>query len=116
MKFTRRGFFGLLASAIAGAATLDPEKLLWLPGRKVYSLPPARIIANVPPAIVAKIAGGNRLLSSREITEEVLKALQWNLRTMQKIAGQYTPQFIGDGLPLTWPAGEPRPNRFRHAA
>lgn len=38
MLTTRRGFFGLLAGAIAGA-TLDPDKLLWEPGRKLVSIP-----------------------------------------------------------------------------
>lgn len=31
----RRGFIG----AMLGAAVLDPEKLLFVPGRKVYSIP-----------------------------------------------------------------------------
>jgi hypothetical protein len=34
----RRGFFGVLAAAIAGA-TLDPERLLWEPGKKLISIP-----------------------------------------------------------------------------
>lgn len=44
----RRGFFGALAAAIAGS-TLDPEKLLWVPGRKLISIPkpiPAPILAH----------------------------------------------------------------------
>jgi hypothetical protein len=35
---TRRGLFGILASA-AAAAVLDPERALWLPGRKLISIP-----------------------------------------------------------------------------
>jgi hypothetical protein len=35
----RRGFFGALA-AIAATATLDPERLLWVPGKKLISIPP----------------------------------------------------------------------------
>jgi hypothetical protein len=34
----RRGFLGALAAAIAGA-TLDPESLVWQPGRKLISIP-----------------------------------------------------------------------------
>lgn len=33
----RRGFLGMLAAAIAGA-TLDPERLLWEPGKKLISI------------------------------------------------------------------------------
>lgn len=36
----RRGFLGFLGAAVVGAA-LDPEKLLWVPGRKLISIPPA---------------------------------------------------------------------------
>lgn len=35
---TRRGFLGLLAGAIAGAA-VDPDKLPWRPGAKLISIP-----------------------------------------------------------------------------
>jgi len=34
----RRGFFGLLGGAVA-ALTLDPEKALWVPGKKLISIP-----------------------------------------------------------------------------
>lgn len=34
----RRGFFGLLAG-IAATATTDPERLLWIPGQKLISIP-----------------------------------------------------------------------------
>jgi hypothetical protein len=37
----RRGFFGSLAAILAGA-TLDPEKLLWVPRKKLISIPPPR--------------------------------------------------------------------------
>jgi len=30
--------------AFAGAAVLDPERLLWVPGRKTYFLPPTEIV------------------------------------------------------------------------
>jgi hypothetical protein len=38
----RRGFLGLLAGVAAGAV-LDPEKLLWVPGRKLISIPPPAV-------------------------------------------------------------------------
>jgi hypothetical protein len=38
MKMTRRGFLGMLAAAVA-APVLDPEKLLWVPGATLISIP-----------------------------------------------------------------------------
>lgn len=35
----RRGFIG----ALLGAAVLDPERLLFVPGRKVYSIPSPKV-------------------------------------------------------------------------
>ncbi len=37
----RRGFLGFLGAAIVGA-TLDKDRLLWEPGKKLISIPPAR--------------------------------------------------------------------------
>lgn len=39
---TRRGFLASLGAALAGA-TLDPEKLLWVPGARLISIPRARV-------------------------------------------------------------------------
>lgn len=36
---SRRGLFGLLAGGAVAAATLDPELALWIPKKKVYSIP-----------------------------------------------------------------------------
>lgn len=36
----RRGFLGMLGAALAGS-TVDPEKLLWVPGAKTISIPKA---------------------------------------------------------------------------
>ncbi len=41
----RRGFLSFLGAAVA-SATLDPERLLWVPGAKVYSLPSVRVATN----------------------------------------------------------------------
>lgn len=38
MRLNRRGFLGALGAAIAGA-TLDPERALWIPSRKLISVP-----------------------------------------------------------------------------
>lgn len=35
---TRRGFLGAIAGLVAGA-TLDPERALWVPGKKLISIP-----------------------------------------------------------------------------
>jgi hypothetical protein len=35
----RRSFFGLITAGLAAAA--DPERLLWVPGRKLISIPKA---------------------------------------------------------------------------
>jgi hypothetical protein len=42
MKFSRRGFLTTLLAGAAGAV-LDPEKLLWVPGKKTIFLPPTKI-------------------------------------------------------------------------
>ncbi len=42
----RRGFLGILGAAIAGA-TLDPERLLWEPGKKLISIPKPRFLGPV---------------------------------------------------------------------
>lgn len=38
---SRRGFLGFLGAAVA-SATLDPERLLWVPGEKLISIPKAK--------------------------------------------------------------------------
>jgi hypothetical protein len=39
----RRGFLSALFGGAAAAATLDPERLLWVPGAKTISIPKPRI-------------------------------------------------------------------------
>lgn len=41
----RRGFLGILAAAVAGAA-FDPERLMWVPGQKTIFIPP-------PPEVIS---------------------------------------------------------------
>lgn len=54
MTVNRRAFLGLLASAAAGAV-LDPERLLWVPGRKTIFIPSARQVA-----VYGGAAGGGK--------------------------------------------------------
>lgn len=51
---SRRGFLSFLGAAVA-SATLDPERLLWVPGAKVYSIPAVRVATNAE-AIAAQMA------------------------------------------------------------
>lgn len=59
----RRSFLAGLAGLI-GTATLDPEKLLWIPGQKTIFLPPV----------------GNQFLTTDMITADALRILRDNLR------------------------------------
>lgn len=47
----RRGFLSLFG-AVAAAAALDPERLLWVPGAKVISIPKPRVITFEPGDII----------------------------------------------------------------
>ena len=54
----RRGLFAVLAGAVAAA--VDPERLLWIPGRKLISIPkPATVFyfhnVGIPPELFAEI-------------------------------------------------------------
>jgi hypothetical protein len=40
---TRRSFFRAFAGAVATAAAVDPERLLWTPGKKLISIPNRRL-------------------------------------------------------------------------
>lgn len=58
MALNRRGFLGLLATVAAGA-TLDPERLLWVPGAKLISIPGRdRYMADVMREMERIIAAG----------------------------------------------------------
>lgn len=52
MKPTRRGFIGAMASGLAGlvaGAELDPERLLWVPGRRTFFIPEAPTLYRAVP-------------------------------------------------------------------
>jgi len=63
-KLGRRGFLSLLgigAVVVATQAIPDPERLLWMPGKRLISIP-SRIT-------------GNQLLPPRDITMQILRML-----------------------------------------
>ena len=41
----RRGFIGSLGAALAGA-TMDPERAVWVPGRKLISIPKPTLVTS----------------------------------------------------------------------
>lgn len=62
----RRNFLRLLGLT-AAAAVLDPERLLWVPGRTTYFvMPPAETV----------IRAGNTFITPEWITAETLRALE----------------------------------------
>src|SRR5262245_320896 len=58
----RRGFL----TALIGAATLDPERLLWVPGKKLISIPSVKVFDwwEQIPILTAKIVANNEELFS----------------------------------------------------
>jgi hypothetical protein len=42
MTPTRRGFLGAVLSTVCAAAAIDPERLVWLPGKRLISIPKPR--------------------------------------------------------------------------
>ena len=55
MKIGRRGFFQTMAAAVAAASVLgvdDPERLLWMPGKKTFFLPSRDILRAEDVAVV----------------------------------------------------------------
>lgn len=71
----RRGFLSALIG-FAATATLDPERLLWVPGQKLISIPaPSMDFLNVDQLLVVAMRnlGFVRPLSSDELTETFLE-------------------------------------------
>ena len=78
----RRGFLATLAAAFVA----DPERLLWVPGRKLISIPPKPLYPG----------GGNRILTISEITNEMLKVLGHNLKlSTRSVNRMYDADFVG---------------------
>lgn len=75
-RMNRRGFLGAIAAAVAGA-TLDPDRALWVPGRKLISIPaPLRGGENIFNADNP----GNFLLAARIFYHESTVALAFAQR------------------------------------
>jgi len=75
-EMNRRGFLrGLLGTGAALA--LDPEKMLWVPGKRLISIP-----------------AGPRLLTIDMITYETLAFLQRNTIAMHRVRDYYDHKFI----------------------
>lgn len=86
---TRRSFLGALAAALV----LDPEKALWLPGRKLVSIPKRRKRVN-------------RLLTSDMILDAALERFAAESVVMQLSNDRYTAEFdkkIGMKLQIRQP-------------
>ncbi len=91
----RRGFLGIIAAAITGA-TVDPERLLWVPGKKLISIPKPVVVSRTALDIIntaLRMSGvaPNRILSKAD-TEFSLAALNrmldsWNCEDMPAILG-----------------------------
>ncbi len=79
----RRGFLGSLFGA-AAVAVADPERLLWVRGQKLISIP----------SLV--VPSRNRLLTVEEITNEMLYCLKHRLRICRLVNGQYDHLFAAD--------------------
>lgn len=79
----RRGFLKSLIGGIAAAVTLpavlDPEKLLWVPGEKLISIP----------ATVESVIYSNEPVTIAMITREAMRALENNLRAVKGINQSY---------------------------
>jgi hypothetical protein len=85
----RRGFLGALAGLV-GAAALDPERALWVPGAKVISIPPA-----VEPWTVV-IEPGNALITPTEFARESLLALKAHLELCRAMSEEMDAQFSAE--------------------
>jgi hypothetical protein len=97
----RRGFLGLLGGA-AAAVALDPERALWIPRRRLISVPrPSRPSRNV-------------LLSPEQLSRMALGSLNDNLVLQRALNAQYSQLF--EVIDAGWKIGAPidvrRPSRF----
>ena len=83
----RRGFLTALSAALAGSV-LDPERLLWVPGRTAYFV--------MPPA-------GNHFVSDEWISREFLRVASNNLRFTGDVSWRYDVQ-VGQTVTVRLPA------------
>lgn len=71
----RRGFLGLFAGA-AGAAVLDPERLLWVPWRKTISIPKDLRFAGMKVVVDPNMPRDQILLFSEQVIPAMLEVLR----------------------------------------
>lgn len=74
---TRRSFFGMLAAGLAAA--VDPERLLWVPGRKLISIPKSR----------------SQFVDPRVISVEFLRLFKINMERAAAINREFDREFAG---------------------
>lgn len=94
----RRNFFRALLVAAGAAPTLDPDRLLWVPGKKLISIPPPPIVSTI--------------LNPDFLTREARAILQRTLVFAKKLTREYDAEFrgakvCGDTIQVR------RPPRFR---
>lgn len=70
----RRGFLKALAAAAAAASVLDPEQLLWVPGKKTFFIPASPRLANT--AETAAIFRDMGTLPPNEVVEALVRGEQ----------------------------------------
>lgn len=99
----RRGFLGFIGAALAGA-TLDPERLLWEPGKKIISIPTVSLgdfeTMYLRPTAVA-MANAMDLDILNWVTAESLRILHNNIAFPRVINAEYDAEFrrpIGETL------------------
>lgn len=78
---SRRGLFGILGAALA-SATLDPERLLWKPG-KLISIPPV-------------VGHRKEFLTVDIITRKTLEMLSNSMRIEREFLAHQSWSHIGD--------------------
>lgn len=69
----RRAFLSTLAAALTGAA-LDPERLLWVPGKKTIFLPPPKKIISA--FVIGDVITINGVYAVNPVTYQTTKFLQ----------------------------------------
>jgi len=94
----RRGFLKTLFGG-ATVMALDPERLLWVPGKKLISVP----------AVIPSALAGNHFLTTQQITFEMLKIFNKHLTFVT--SQQYSRNFdrfrqtkLGDYLSVRHPS------------
>jgi hypothetical protein len=89
----RRGFLG----ALLGAATFDPETLLWVPGQKVISIPSGK-------SLERKLAEGVLNFEFRSLWKQDIELQIASLPDLISSAIRYNGQsYIGNATAIRFP-------------